>query len=179
MVAAAAAKSLQSCLTLRDPIDSYGMNEWRYNEWVSEQWMNVQMNRQMKKSEKTKAKLWVVVHSWNLVPWKPSWSLLLCSLIVIVYLLLSGCAGSPWLRGRFLELQAAGAALQLGSTGFPLWWPLLFQMGSRAWLSICGTQAWLPCSKSNLPRPGIFFIKHSLQPRCSWWSAQALPCPAH
>ena len=147
-------------------------DKWTMNECADEQ--------TNEKSEKTKVKLWVVVHSWNLVPWKPSWSLLLCSLIVIVYLLLSGCAGSPWLCGRFLKLQAAGAAFQLGSTGFSLWWPLLFQtMGSRGWLSICGARAWLPCSKSNLPRPGIFFIKRSLQPRCSWWSAQALPCPAH
>ena len=64
-------------------------------------------------------------------------------------------------------VAAAGASLQQWSAGFSLWWLLLLQnTGSRhAGFRSCGAQALLPCSRWDLPRPGIKPVSPALADR--------------
>ena len=65
-----------------------------------------------------------------------------------------GCTGSSLLCRGF---AVSGGYSSMQGTCFSLWWCLLLQnTGSRrVGFSSCGTQAQLPCSMWNLPRPEI------------------------
>ena len=86
----------------------------------------------------------------------------------LIYLF--GYAGSSLLHACFLQLQQAGAILQLWCADFSLWWLLLWSTGSRCVASVFVVHVPRACSLQYLWLMGLELAGFST---CGSWALQA------